>query len=199
MKFSTAIPSSAFTLVETIVTMAIFLLVLTGILSSYMYGLRMFEYTKPKLSASDDARAAISRLMNEVRTASIVRIGNGGLTTFTEVGVNANQAGSAIQIYPTSATNSFTRYFWDSAANQLKRTDSSAPGVFSILAQNVTNQLVFTAEDFTGNTLTNNFNNRVVGLTLQFSQIQYPIIKVGPGNYYDYYQLRAKITRRSLL
>jgi hypothetical protein len=179
--------------------MAIFLLVLSGILSSYMYGLRMFEYTKPKLSASDDARAAISRLMNEVRTANIVRIGNGGLNTFTEVGVNASQAGSAIQIYPTSATNSFTRYFWDSAANQLKRTDSSAPGAFSILAQNVTNQLVFTAEDFTGNTLTNNSNNRVVGLTLQFSQIQYPVMVVGPGNIYDSYQLRTKITRRTLL
>jgi Tfp pilus assembly protein PilW len=191
--------SSAFTLVETMVTMAIFLLVLSGILSSYMYGLRMFEYTKPKLSASDDARAAISRLMNEVRTASIVRIGTGDQNSFSEVAMNAIQAGSAIQVYPNTDTNSFMRYYLDGAVNQLKRTDSTAPGSFTVLAQNVTNQVVFTAEDFTGSTLTNNLNNRVVGLTLQFNQIQYPVMQVGPGNFYDFYQLRTKITRRTLL
>ena len=82
---------------------------------------------------------------------------------------------------------------------QLKRTHTGAPGIVVILAQNVTNQSVFTAEDFMGNTVTNNVNNRVIGLTLQFSQIQYPVMSVGPGNYYDFYQLRTKITRRTLL
>jgi len=181
------------------VTMAIFLLVLSGIMSSYMYGLRMFEITKPKLNASDDARATISQLMTDVRAASLIRIGSGDLTTFTEAGVNTNQAGSAIQLYPSTDTNTFTRYYLDSAVNQLKRTDSSAPGAFTILAQNITNRAVFTAEDYMGNTLTNNSNNRVIGLTLQFSQIQYPVLAVGPGNLYDFYQLRTKITRRTLL
>jgi len=189
----------AFTLVETMVTMAIFMLVISGILTSYMYGLRMFELTKPKLNASDDARATINKLVNEIRSANIIRIGNGNVSSFTPVGVNSTQAGSAIQIYPTSDTNSFVRYFWDSSMKQLKRTDTGAPGVVSVLAQNVTNQSVFTAEDFMGNTVTNNVNNRVIGLTLQFSQIQYPVMSVGPGNYYDFYQLRTKITRRTLL
>lgn len=187
-----------FTLIETMMTMAIFLLVISGILTSYMYGLRMFEYTKPKLSASDEARTAVSLLLNEIRAANIIRIGNGNLNSFTEVGSNASQAGSAIQIYPTSDTNSFVRYFWDSSVNQLKRATNGATKV-SILAQNVTNQFVFTAEDFLGNILTNNVNNRVIGVTLQFSQIQYPIMAVGPGNFYDFYQLRTKITRRTLL
>src|SRR5438552_14794090 len=68
---------SAFTLVETMVTMAIFLLVLSGIVTSFMYGLRMFELAKPKLSASDDARTTISKLVDEVRSANIIRIGSG--------------------------------------------------------------------------------------------------------------------------
>ena len=46
--------------------------------------------------------------------------------------------------------------------------------------------------------LTNNENNRVIGLTLQFYQIQYPVIRIGPGELYDFYQLRTKITRRTL-
>jgi len=181
------------------VTMAIFMLVISGILTSYMYGLRMFELIKPKLNASDDARATINKLVNEIRSANIIRIGNGNVSSFTPVGVNSSQAGSAIQIYPTSDTNSFVRYFWDSSMKQLKRTHTGAPGIVVILAQNVTNQSVFTAEDFMGNTVTNNVNNRVIGLTLQFSQIQYPVMSVGPGNYYDFYQLRTKITRRTLL
>ena len=149
--------------------------------------------------ASDDARETISKLINDVRSANIIRIGNGSLNTFTQVGINSSQVGSAIQIYPSTDTNSFVRYYWDGSINQLKRTDSTAPGAFSVMAQNVTNQFVFTAEDFMGNVLTNNLNNRVIGLTLQFNQIQYPVMVVGPGNLYDFYQLRTKITRRTLL
>ncbi len=188
---------NAFTLVETMVTMAIFLFVMTGVLTSYMYGLRMFEITKPKLSASDDAREAISKLLNEVRSAKLVRIGSGTLNSFTAVGVNLPQIGSAIQIYASSDTNSFVRYYWDAGEEKLKRLESGAV-TFSVLANAVTNSQVFTSEDWAGNILTNNLNNRVIGLSLQFNQIQYPIMPVGPGNYYDFYQLRTKITRRVL-
>ena len=188
---------NAFTLVETMVTMAIFLFIMTGVLSSYMYGLRMFEITKPKLSASDDAREAISKLVNEIRSAKLVRIGNGTLNSFTAVGVNAAQTGSAIQIYATTDTNSFVRYYWDAGEQKLKRLESGAV-TFSVMANAVTNAQVFTSEDMAGNIITNNLNNRVIGLSLQFNQIQYPIMAVGPGNYYDFYQLRTKITRRVL-
>jgi hypothetical protein len=46
----------------------------------------------------------------------------------------------------------------------------------------ITNNIVFSAEDAVGNVLTNNDNNRVIALTLQFYQIQYPIIKIGPAS-----------------
>jgi len=179
------------------VTMAIFLFILSGMITSYMYGLRMFEITKPKLSASDDAREAINKLVDEIRAAKLVRIGSGSLNSFTEVGVNSPQIGSAIQVYPTADTNSFVRYFWDGAEQKLKRMQSGAV-TYAVMCHSVTNSQVFTSEDFAGNIHSNNVNNRVIGLNLQFNQIQYPIMPVGPGNYYDFYELHTKITRRVL-
>ena len=68
----------------------------------------------------------------------------------------------------------------------------------SIVANSITNQLIFTAEDFRGTIQTNNENNRVIGMTLQFYQIQYPIVLIGAGQYYEFYQMATKITRRAL-
>lgn len=186
-----------FTLSELMVTMGVTMLVMAGVLSSHMFGLRLFELTKAKLGASDEARAAVSKMIDEVRGAKILRIGQGNLGSFTEVPVNTVQSGSAIQIHPTTNLNDFVRYFWDAADNKLKRTTNGATSV-SVVAHAISNQLVFTAEDYRGVILTNNENNRVIGLTLQFYQLQYPSVSIGPGNYYDFYQLRTKITRRTL-
>ena len=58
---------------------------------------------------------------------------------------------------------------------------------------------IFRCEDYAGVLQSNSFNNRVIAMELNFYQIQYPKTPVGPGNYYDFYRLRAKITRRTLL
>jgi len=173
------------------------MMILAGMLSAHLFGMRMFEITKAKLGANDEARQAISLMMQEIRSGKLVKVGSGNLTTFTEVPVDTPQRGSAVQIYPTASTNQFVRYFWDEESQKLKRTTNGSSSV-SIVANSITNNIVFSAEDAVGNVLTNNENNRVIALTLQFYQIQYPIIKIGPGEYYDFYQLRTKITRRTL-
>ena len=66
------------------------------------------------------------------------------------------------------------------------------------MASYVTNSVVFTSEDYQGTILTNNQNNRVIGLTLQFYQIQYPVMKIGSNQMFDFYQVRTKVTRRVL-
>lgn len=187
----------AFTIAEVMVTMAIILMVMAAVLSCHLFGMRMFELTKAKLGASDDARKAISLMVAEIRAAKRVRVGNGSLAGFNEVALNTQQKGSAIQIYPSTNTNSFVRYFWDAADRKLKRATNGASQA-STIASSISNATVFTSEDFSGSILTNNENNRVIGLTLQFYQLQYPTVSIGPGNYYDYYQLRTKITRRAL-
>ena len=186
-----------YTITELMVTMAIVLLVMGAVLSAHVFGMRLFEITKAKLGASDEARAAVSSMISEIRSAKLIRLGDGSLSNFTEVGVNVLQKGSAVQIYASTNLNSFVRYFWDASDRKLKRTTDAATYV-SVVANSISNDLVFTAEDYNGVVLTNNENNRVIGLTLQFFQLQYPSVAIGPGGYYDFYQLRTKITRRTL-
>jgi Tfp pilus assembly protein PilW len=188
----------AFTVTEFMIAISCVLLVMSAVVSTNVFGLKTVEYIRPKLNASDDARKAVSMLMHEIRSAHLVRIGNGTLTSFSEVPVNTLQAGNAIQVYSTTNLNEFVRYYWDGGDRKVKRT-SNIGGSPQVIAQSVSNQVVFTAEDFRGNVLTNNHNNRVIGVTLHFYQLTYPTVAVGPGSYYDHYQLRSKITRRTLL
>lgn len=189
--------SRGFTFTEIMIAGTLLMMILAGMLSAHLFGMRMFEITKAKLGANDEARQAISLMMQEIRSGKLVKVGSGNLTHFTEVPADTAQRGSAVQIYPTASTNQFVRYFWDGESQKLKRTTNGSSSV-SIVANSITNNIVFSAEDAVGNVLTNNENNRVIALTLQFYQIQYPIIRIGPGEYYDFYHLRTKITRRTL-
>jgi hypothetical protein len=67
-----------------------------------------------------------------------------------------------------------------------------------VVANSISNAIVFRAENHLGQILTNNQNNRVISLELQFYQIAYPVVNIGPGQLFDYYQLRTRITRRAL-
>jgi prepilin-type N-terminal cleavage/methylation domain-containing protein len=188
---------SAFTLPELMVTMVLFTFVVGGVISSHIYGLKLFQLSRSKLGASDEARRAVGLLTEEIRTAKSIRIGTGSLAAFTPVGVSSAQTGNSIQIYPSSATNVFIRYFWDATDKRLKRTTNGLSSAY-VVANAISNNVVFCAEDHLGNVITNNQNNRVIGLTLQFYQLQYPFVEIGPGGLYDFYQLRTRITRRSL-
>ena len=187
---------AGFTLTEIMVAMAILLLVVAGVVTSHLFGMRMLEITRAKLGANDEARRALNHIVEEIRGAKLVRIGKGNATSFEEVEVEQPQLGSALQIHPTTDTNTFVRYFWDSEENQLQRTTHEAE--LSVVANSIGNRNIFAAEDHLGNILTNNQNNRVIALTLQFYQLQYPYVPVGEGSYYDFYQIRTRITRRAL-
>jgi type II secretory pathway pseudopilin PulG len=190
--------AAAFTLTELVVTMAIVLLVLAGATASHLFGARLYQITKVKLGANDDARRALSTLIEEVRSAKIVKVGTGDAASFAEMPLDTPQQGTALQIHATTNTNVFIRYFWDPADQSLKRTTSSDAGAVTVVAHYISNSLVFSAEDPLGNVLSNNQNNRVIGVLLQFYQIEYPVVSIGPGQHYDYYQLRTRITRRAL-
>ena len=190
-------PLRAFTFIELLIVMALLSMLLTGVVAAHVTGLRMIEMTKAKLGANDEARQAISKLIEEIRAGKVVKIGTGDLNSFAEIPMNTPQRGSAVQIYASADTIQFVRYFWDTDSAQLMRTTNGASAV-SVVANSITNNIIFTAEDFRGQVLTNNENNRVIGLMLQFYQLQYPVVRIGPGELYDYYQLRTKITRRAL-
>jgi hypothetical protein len=177
--------------------MAVILLVIGGVISSHVFGLKLNEATRCRLSASDAARNAIGKLVFDVRSAKSIQVGSGTFSAFSPVADGALQRGSALLIYPTTNTNSFIVYYRDSSDSSLKRAETAAPQPKKI-AEFLTNSMLFTSEDFTGSVLTDNENNRVIGVSLQFYQIRYPITTVGPGGFFDYYQVQTKITRRAL-
>jgi len=189
---------AAFTVTEVMVATTVLMLAITGVMTTHLFGLRMVEISKAKLGASDDARHAISLMISEIRSARTVRVGEGNLSGFTEVAVDSVQEGSAIQVYSSLDTNQFIRYFWDATDKRLKRTTNGASAAF-VVANAITNSVLFRAEDYQGNVTTNNQNNRVIALNLRFYQLMYPRVNIGPGNYYDFYQLRTRITPRTTL
>lgn len=186
------------TLPEVMVTAAIFGITMAGFLALQLFALRMNEVVAAKLGASDEARIAVGKMVSEIRMAGVIRIGTGDESAFTEIPIGQPQRGNAVQIQPSKEdTNSWIRYFWDPADTRLKRTVNGNPAV-AIVANSITNQMVFTSEDCQGQILLNNYNNRVIGVCLQFYQLEFPNIPIGPGHQYDFYQLRTKITRRAV-
>jgi hypothetical protein len=193
----------AFTLAEALIASSVLLLLMTGVIYGYLFGLNLFQITKVKLGASDDARKAVIKLTDEVRSATKIKIGTGNLTSFTEVSTNGLQVGNALQIYPDSSGINWIRYYYDTnpASTNFSKLVRLTNGnnVSLVIAHSVTNTVpIFSSEDSFGHPLTNNVNNRVIGMTLQFYQLEYPLVKIGPGNYYDFYQLHTRITRRIL-
>jgi hypothetical protein len=188
--------AAAFTIPEFLITSTIVVFIMGAVIACHLVGLRMFEMTKAKLGASDDARRAISSMITEIRSAKIVRVGEGDVNAFKEIGLNTPHIGSAIQVYPSTDTNVWIRYFWDGSDQKLKRATNGSVTP-TLIASAVSNQMVFSAEDYTGTPLINNAQDYVIGLNLQFFQLQYPRVSIGPGNYYDYYQLQTRITPRA--
>ena len=187
----------AFTLVEIQVSMAIIMLVIGGVISSHIFGLKLNEGVRAKLSASDAARFAIGKLTGDVRSAKLIQIGNGTYAAFTPLTNGVTQQGAAMRLYPTTNLSSYVVYYRDASDSTLKRASTTATTPKKV-AEYLTNTVVFSSENYLGNILTDNQNNRVIGVTLKFYQIQYPVSTIGQGGLFDYYQVTTKITRRAL-
>lgn len=199
MKLPAAIPADrrAFTLPEIMIVMALFSLVIAGLVSVQLFGMRLISISETKLSATATGRRALNAVRDEIRSGKILVVGNGDDATFTPIADGVAHVGNALQIYPTTNTANYIRYYMDTSAEQLKRITSSNTTA-QVIANFATNQLAFAAEDFRGNVQTNNVNNRVIRLNLEFYQWEFPVASVGAGGMYDYYHLQTRIARRTI-
>lgn len=184
-----------FTLPEVVIALTIFIFVLGGIISANIFGIQIFQANQTKLIVTEWSRRTFGRITDEIRSCDSVSILNVDASgNFTWLLPSEKQQGNGLQIYPTSDTNNYTIYFVNSSDNTFRRT-AITPGSAStiILADGVTNNtMVFYAQDLSGNVLTNNQNDRVIHLTLDFYQ---------PASYLENayaYQLETSVTRRSL-
>jgi hypothetical protein len=164
---------------------------------SHIMGGRLMQFAAAKLGASDSARKAFGKLQDEIRAATVIQIGDGTATSFTAIPNGTAMQGRAIQIFPTTNNNWWIRYFYVTNNSELRRVTSSnsAP---QLIASYVTNAVLFSKEDYLGNTLSADTGNSAVNVRLQFYQLSYPMTKVGTNNFYEYFQLQTRITRRIL-
>ena len=188
---------SAFTLVELMVATGVFLLVVLAVISSQLVGMKMNLITQSKLNATYSAREVLNHVRDEIRSGRILTVGNGSSNNFTLIAANFPQQGNALQINPTTDTNAFVRYYLDPTDQKLKRIASGSKQV-AVIASCITNQLIFRAEDYLGNALTNDQNNRVIKMTLEFYQWEFSPLRAGAGSLYDYCRLQTRITRRAI-
>jgi hypothetical protein len=188
---------SGFTLAEIMTATGLFSLVVIGLVYSQLFGMRTFNITSTRVSASDNARKVLNRVRDDVRSGKLLYVGSGSSTGFTHIALNSPHQGNALQIHPTKDTNVFIRYYLDTATQTLRRT-ASGTGRVEVLAPFLTNQIAFIAEDFAGRALTNDQNNRVIKLVLDFYQWEFPVAQVGAGAFYESYHLQTRITRRTI-
>ena len=219
MKLFSNIPSrsrranrSAFTLVETVISLGIYLVVFIGVMVAIqVFALRIYTLSATKLSATAYGRKALNQIRDDIRQASMIQVGNvptsGNPNLFVATTNNSVAQGNALQIYSTTNQGApYDIYYLDQSipnTNYLKEyvVNASSVGTTNILVGYITNTIVFDAEDYLGNIVTNNpKNNQVYRMVLQFYQWEYPIGYIGAKGYnaYDFYQLRTRVTRRAL-
>jgi hypothetical protein len=180
----------AFTLTELMVSIAIFILMVGGMISANVFGLRMYQIEENKLSGSDGARKVVGGLMNEVRSCDSFQIGTVTNGTFTGLPLGVSQIGPALIVYPTTNTSNFIVYYVNTADKKFRRV-TSAKGSTRILAESVTNSTdLFRVQDYAGNLLTNLQDNAVMHVKLEF----YQVARAGVPP--DYYKLETSATRR---
>lgn len=182
----------AMTLTEMLVTVAIFSVAIMGILQLHLFGLRQNELVESKLGASDQARMSFGRMLQEIRSAKVWDIGDGSVNSFTAVPNGTAQQGTALEIYTTTDTNNYIRYYFDTNAKELRRSQYGLDG-YSVVADHLTNSMFFRAEDHQGNIKTDLSYKYVIRIVLQFYQYQFPQTQIGPGYLYDYYKLEFKV------
>ncbi len=158
---------SAFTLPEMLVAMSLFTLLVLGIVSANLFGLRWYQLGQTEMIATDSAREAIGKMSDELRNCNDAVVGNVTNSTFLAHVAGEQQLGNGLLIYPSTNTNNYVLYFLN-PTNQTFLRYTSNPVTNFLIAQFVTNTNVFQLQDCLGNLLTNNQNNCVVHCSLQF-------------------------------
>ena len=183
--------NQGFTLTEILIAMTVFVIMVTGILSANLFGLRMFKANETKLTATEWSRKTFGKITDEVHVCNSVQVGSITNGEFKGLLDGEPQQGTGLLIYPTTDTSHFIIYFIQPADQTFRRT-TDQPNSAVILADSVTNTMIFSAQDLSGNVLNNNQENKVIHLTLEFYQ---------PERYLqgaDFYKLETSVTRRAV-
>jgi len=188
------------TLVELMIAMGIFSAVSVGLLYTHVFCLRQDQLVNSKLGASDQSRRGFNLLTEDIRSAKIWEIGTstGGGTNFTPIALDTPQQGNALRLSYTTNFADGVQYYFDTNTMSVDggklRRYKPASGESRLIADYLTNTMYFRAEDYRGVTQSNRTHKGVIKVLMEFAQYQYPLTRVGPGYFYDYYKLEFKLT-----
>ncbi len=190
----------AMTLVELMVSMGLFAFVSIGLLYTHVFCLRQDELVNSKLGASDQSRKGFDFLTRDVRAAKIWEVGNvnSSGTNFAQIALGSAQQGNALRLSYTTNWNQGVLYWFDTNSmadeggklRRVRQTD----GDNKLIADYLTNNMFFRAENYLGDVQTNRTHKGVIKVKMEFAQYQYPLTRVGPGYFYDYYKMEFKLT-----
>ena len=183
----------AFTMVEMMVATSLFSLVVIGLVYVHMFGLQQNQLVNSKLGASDQSRRGFDLLAVDVRSSKSWQIGIGDNLDFTAIPNGEAQEGNALTIYLTTDTNRYVTYWFDTNRRELRRNVSGNADI-RVIARSLTNTMFFRAENYRGETQYDLTHKGVVNVKMEFAEYQYPLTKVGPGYFYDYYKMEFRLT-----
>ena len=192
------------TLVEVMLASAVMMLVVAGVMSAHLLGLRECQLLETKAGASDTARRAVSQLLTDIRAAKGYEIGAVSGTNFTAITNGILQA-PGLKLYSAVINSNqlmdmtqFVLYYFatnqGALANGALWRMNSTNGTPAVAVSNLINTLYFTSEDYWGRTQTIRTSKGVIHATLQFCQFQYPLTPVGSNGLYDYYRIDCRAT-----
>jgi len=185
------------TLIEMMITMAIFGFAIAALMSAFLFGMRADQLAQSKLGASDESRRTFERVARDIRSANSHSVGNydTGAGTFTPITNGTNLlSGNALRIFLLSDTSTNITYYFDtngpSGTWTLKRRHTGDAGPI-VIATNLQNSCTFSIENYYGIVQTGVDNKDVVHFMLDFCEYQYPLTHVGTngGCFYDRYVL----------
>jgi hypothetical protein len=194
---------SGFSLTEFILASGITVIMLGGVIYTHIMGQNLHHWSMTKVGANDQSREVLFRLQDEIRAAKNVQIGYFTNAQFRTPTLGQRQVGQTLRIFPTTNDANYVQYRLASFSTgmQLRRAEISGSGRTGgrTVATHLTNNpAMFAFEDFWGTPLTELSANRIVAVTLDFKQFQYPITQVGSNYYYDYYRLQTRISKRAV-
>ena len=173
------------------VTMAVFALVVTAMVSLQIFGFKMNSLTSNKQVTTSYCLNALDQIQNQIRgTPNPVFIGNFNTSNnrFTAIANGQQAIGNAVQV--SNGPASVLTFYLNTNTHILYELGSST----NVLAHAVTNAQPFQAEDCFGNTnVVGSSGHYTIKMTLQYSNWLYSI----PTNVFDTYRLEARATPRS--
>ena len=188
--FASAPGRGGFTITELLIAITILSMVIAGVVSANLFGMKMLRVSQNKLIAGDGARRAIGKMADEIRNATALYVGNVTNGIFSAMPDGVVQSGNGILICPSTNQAQFILYYLNPSDNTFRRSTSTTNKTV-IVAHSITNTVAFTAQDCLGNVLTNSSQmNRTFHVDLEFYQPQYF------GVVADAFKLESSITRR---